>query len=44
MNSMDLFKVFRSKVNFKKATTLISDDQNLVNLIYIQKEPDPSTM
>ena len=30
-------------MNFKKVTFLTSDDQTLVNLIYVQEERDPST-
>jgi hypothetical protein len=40
---MGLFKVFGAKVNFKKGTPSTSDDQTLVNLIYVQERTYPST-
>ena len=43
MHSMGLFKVFGAKVNFKKGTPSTSDDQTLVNLIYVQERIYPST-
>jgi len=30
-------------MNFKEATTSTSDEQTIVNLIYVQNRPNPST-
>lgn len=33
-----------AKMNFNKITTSTSDDQTLVNLVYVQEGPDLSTI
>ena len=38
----ELIQSIWTKMNLNKGISLISDDQTLVNLIYVQEGPDPS--